>query len=319
MALGMTQVRSFVLSLFHASHLIWGGAIYLLTGKTPARAYQALIYFFCKTQGKSNVVLTQLISYFRPWTPPQQDISSNIGRLSSAQLNQITQQLDSEGYCILDFTLNEKWIEELYQFSLQAPCVIRGQSNEVYFEPGSPKGIRYDYSPKTLVQSDAVLRLARDPILNAIAGSYLRAQPILDTVEMWWNTDYSTSPDVEAAQFFHFDMDRIKWLKFFFYLTDVDANSGPHSFVSQTQREGGIPRELLSLGYTRLTDEQVLQYFSRERLIEFVGKKGTIIAEDTRGLHKGKHVKKGQRLVFQVQFTNSNFGANTLRLRDLHV
>ena len=33
-----------------------------------------------------------------------------------------------------------------------------------------------------------------------------------------------------------------------------------------------------------------------------------MIVEDTRGLHKGKHVENGDRLVFQLQYTSSLFG-----------
>ena len=32
------------------------------------------------------------------------------------------------------------------------------------------------------------------------------------------------------------------------------------------------------------------------------------MVEDTRGLHKGKHVSRGDRLVLQLQFSNSLFG-----------
>ncbi len=44
-------------------------------------------------------------------------------------------------------------------------------------------------------------------------------------------------------------------------------------------------------------------------VIEFAAPRGTIIAEDTRGFHKGKHVERGDRLVLQIQFSNSLFGA----------
>ena len=46
----------------------------------------------------------------------------------------------------------------------------------------------------------------------------------------------SKKADSEAAQMFHFDLDRIKWLKFFIYLTDVKINSGPHVYVSGTHK-----------------------------------------------------------------------------------
>jgi hypothetical protein len=58
----------------------------------------------------------------------------------------------------------------------------------------------------------------------------------------------------------------------------------------------------------RLTDEEVASAFDDNKIIEFSAPRGTIIAEDTRGLHKGKHVQKGDRLIFQIQFSNSLFG-----------
>ncbi|MEI6399325.1 MAG: phytanoyl-CoA dioxygenase, partial [Pseudomonadota bacterium] len=116
------------------------------------------------------------------------------------------------------------------------------------------------------------------------------------------------TPDKTAAQYFHFDMDRIKWLKFFIYITDVGPDNGPHSFIAKSHRSGGIPGELLQGFYKRLTDEEVFTHYGPKSRIEFTGVKGTIIAEDTRGLHKGKHVQSGDRLVFQLQYSNSLFG-----------
>jgi hypothetical protein len=125
---------------------------------------------------------------------------------------------------------------------------------------------------------------------------------------MWWNTDFQKEPDSEAAQFFHFDMDRIKWLKFFFYVTDVDDNCGPHSFVEGSHKDGGIPFSMTSKGYSRLSDEEVINHYGKEKIKVFAAPKGTIIAEDTRGLHKGTNVIEGHRLIFQIQFSNSLFG-----------
>ncbi len=127
---------------------------------------------------------------------------------------------------------------------------------------------------------------------------------------MWWHTSYSKVPDKDAAQFWHFDMDRIKWLKFFIYLTDVETTNGPHSFVEGSHRSGGIPTALLKKGYARLEDSEINANYSPDRVIEFAAPRGTVIAEDTRGLHKGKHVEHGDRLVLQLQFSNSLFGGN---------
>jgi hypothetical protein len=52
-------------------------------------------------------------------------------------------------------------------------------------------------------------------------------------------------------------------------------------------------------------------HFDRAHFVEFCAPRGTILAEDTRGFHKGKNVEMGDRLMFQVQFSNSLFGATS--------
>jgi hypothetical protein len=91
-------------------------------------------------------------------------------------------------------------------------------------------------------------------------------------------------------------------------LTDVGPENGPHKFIAGSHRTGGIPGELLKKGYARLTDEEVAPHYRPADFIEFTAPRGTIIAEDTRGLHKGQHVNSGHRLMLQIQFSNSLFG-----------
>ncbi len=59
----------------------------------------------------------------------------------------------------------------------------------------------------------------------------------------------------------------------------------------------------------RILDEE-MRGFQQEDFKEIVGKRGTIIAVDTRGLHKGKPLVTGDRLILQYEFTNSLFGAS---------
>jgi ectoine hydroxylase-related dioxygenase (phytanoyl-CoA dioxygenase family) len=158
-----------------------------------------------------------------------------------------------------------------------------------------------------LIDDPLIQRLMADRSIIAVAQNYLQSRPIMDIVALWWNVA-SAQPDKVAAQYWHFDMDRIKWLKFFVYLTDVGPDNGPHSFVEGSHCTGGITPSLLEKGYARLTDEEVSRQYPVDKVVEFTAPRGTIIAEDTRGLHKGKHVLKGDRLMFQLQFSNSLFG-----------
>jgi hypothetical protein len=101
-------------------------------------------------------------------------------------------------------------------------------------------------------------------------------------------------------------MDRIKFLKFFFYLTDVDTTNGPHCFIRHSHQRK--PQPLLRDG--RIGDEEMQQYYPPEDIVEITGPAGSISAVDTRGFHKGKPLQKGHRLVLQLEYTTSLFGAN---------
>ena len=105
-------------------------------------------------------------------------------------------------------------------------------------------------------------------------------------------------------------MDRFKWLKVFIYITDVGPDNGPHSYVRGSHRTGAIPSDILRRGYVRLTDEEVSTVYPKDDILVFDAPRGTIIIEDTRGLHKGVHVREGARLILQLQFSNTLFGAN---------
>jgi ectoine hydroxylase-related dioxygenase (phytanoyl-CoA dioxygenase family) len=184
-----------------------------------------------------------------------------------------------------------------------------GYQDGIYFDRTNPKTVRFDYHPNDLIADSTIQKLVSDPTVLKIAQDYLGTLPVLDFVVMWWHTK-SKNPDKEAAQYFHFDMDRLRWVKFFFYITDVGPENGPHIFVPKSHSDNGLPFALRKNGYKRLDDNQVEIHFKQDSWQEFVGPKGSMIVEDTRGLHKGKHVQNGDRLVFQIQFTTSLFGTD---------
>jgi ectoine hydroxylase-related dioxygenase (phytanoyl-CoA dioxygenase family) len=296
--------------------LIVGGAVHAVTGRTPPSSYQSLIRLFCQTGGASTEYLNKFIALRQPpYAIPEP--TGLLGRLGAAELSSIQANLDDRGYHVFKERLPDDLCDRLVAFAKTTRCKVRAPSQpglaskEVAvdrYEPTALIGTRYDFLAQDLIDQADVQRVMGDATFLAVAQAYLRSKPILDVVAMWWQAAFSDRPDAEAAQYFHFDMDRIKWLKFFIYLTDVEPENGPHCFVAGSHRTGGIPKALLEKGYARLTDEEVAAEYSKDKFIEFSAPRGTIIAEDTRGLHKGKHVERGDRLLLQLQFSNSLFG-----------
>ena len=310
------KVSSLFPRLWSTISLILGAVQYLLHGRTPPAAYQSLITLFCKTGGSSNDSLSLLVSLVHPPYRLRRT-DGLLGDLDKPALDTITQQLDQAGYYVFAQRLPDDLSARLLHFALTHRCTVRPMDDVGtrvsaklvdHYNREHLEGVRYDISAQDVIDNPDVQRVMADRSIMAAAQRYLRCKPILDVMSMWWHTAYSRIPDKEAAQFWHFDMDRIKWIKFFIYLTDVGPDNGPHSFIAGSHRTGGIPSVLRLKGYSRLTDQEVEACFSRDRFLEFSAPRGTIIAEDTRGLHKGKLVSSGDRLILQLQFSNCLFG-----------
>lgn len=301
-------------SILYTGGLLTGALIYIASKKTPVFAYQSMIHMFCITKGRSNDWLSAAIGLIK--TPYDfGKAEGTLGSMTGQARERVVTNLRNQGYHVFDERLSEEMCDRLLEFAVSHPCKMRpmdGENSEkakrVVYPRGRPETVRYDFTPQDLLGNKDVQNLLADVSFSAVAQDYLGARPVIDVLGMWWHTDYSDKPDMDAAQYYHFDMDRPKWLKFFIYLTDVTTESGPHTFVAGSHKTNGIPPTMLSKGYARLTDEEVENHYGRQNIVEFVAPRGTIIAEDTRGLHKGKHVKQGDRLILQIQFSNSLFG-----------
>lgn len=150
---------------------------------------------------------------------------------------------------------------------------------------------------------EAVVAVQKDPLLLAIAQRYLGAQAQICTTRTWWTfpTKAASDADLSKASFkFHFDLDDWRMLKFFFYLTDVDSNSGPHVYVQGSHNSRRIRHQLtLVVGHP---SEDVLSFYGNDQAITLTGDAGTGFVEDPFGFHMGTLAKRSPRLMMEIGF-----------------
>ena len=285
-----------------------GYLLFKMNGTTWWKAYVAFRRLFVITKGGSNDDMSEKLS--REY-PPQKlgTMSGVLGDIDETKVKAIVEQIDRDGYYIFDINLPQEKISKLLDLSLSLeaqliPAAIDGTKVTRYNSTAvlSP---RYQFREQEILSNRLVQEISFDRSLFAVAQGYLRCLPIQDLTAMWWSAAFTKKASSEAAQLYHFDMDRFKFIKFFFYLTDVDTSNGPHCYIKGSHKQ--MPDKVWKDG--RLTDEEVQANFPKEDIKEIVGKKGSIIAVDTRGLHKGKVLDKGERLILQIEYTNSLFGA----------
>lgn len=222
--------------------------------------------------------------------------------------------LRRDGYAILDVDLPPEIVTSLSSDFQQAPCTLTSDKKtslspdqRVQVDMHNPLAEKYAVDTNALVQNPLVRDLLLDRGLLQIAQEYVGSAPIVDIITAWYSFP-TDSPSHEAAQLFHFDLDRVRWLKAFFLLTDQTAETGAHLYIPGTQRDRGIDGRLLERGYARLEDDEVAQFYPRSTWKTMEGRKGTILLEDTRGLHKGIALQRDHRLMLQFEYAQSLFG-----------
>jgi hypothetical protein len=288
--------------------IFWiGYQFYKITKITLSYPYYSFRKLFVFTKGKINDNITESIKRRGKYKFPSQ--SGVLGNLSKPDIDKIVAAINKDGYYIFENKLNDGLISSLQHYALKfegelIPPAADGRKKAKYDRKNlvSP---RYQFDETTLLENKLIQGLTTDISILAIAQEYLGVKPIQDLTAMWWSTTFSKEASSEAAQLYHFDMDRFKFIKFFFYLTDVTLETGPHCYIRGTHKH--LPEKLWRDG--RILDHEIEAVIKKENWVEITGSKGSIIAVDTRGLHKGKPLLKGERLILQFEFANSLFGA----------
>lgn len=286
----------------------WRGYVpFLLARRNNWGAFYALRRLFCATGGRFNDALARANQAFsRPY--PVDTADSLIPGLTAGRLAEVVQALDRDGVYVFPDRVPDDICDGLIDLANRVPCSVMGADGKCLpdrrrIDRTAPQGIKYDAPMEDIVRDPATQRIVADPGLLAVAQGYFRAKAVQDMAAMWWSLPAGTASSA-AAQLYHFDMDRIKFLKFFLYLNDVGSENGPHCFVRGTHRH--LPKPLRQ--DKRHTDEEVFRHVPRDREVMITGRKGTLVAEDTRGLHKGMPLTAGHRLIFQVEFALNLFG-----------
>jgi hypothetical protein len=283
--------------------------LYRQTGTTPDYGYNSARYLYFATNKKSHKAFAALENFvYRNNRVIIEKTEGVLGNMDSDGVQKVMHNLYEDGFHRFDTLLSEEACQDIMNFALTTPCKPRVASfaNEIVYDRNNFVANIYDFSPQSLLENASIQRIITDESILSVARQFLGPAVRLQNVSMWWsNSKFANVSKDTAAQMYHVDMDTIKWLNFFFYLVDVDSTNGPHVYIRRSHRQA--PRSVYR-DY-RISDEEIAQTFRPEDIIELTGKKGTILAVDTLGLHKGKALEQGERLMLTVRFAVNNFGA----------
>ncbi len=200
--------------------------------------------------------------------------------------------------------------EELADFATNTPC-FGNFDRKLEFKAGEHgeaekrfgRTILSGHHFERVMQCEAAREVQQDPLLLAIARHYLGGEAQLITTRTWWSfpTKTASDADLSRASFkYHFDLDDWRMLKFFFYLTDVEEDAGPHVFVRTSHR-----KRMLKHQYTLVVGhpaDEIVRYYGEENVETVTGRAGFGFVEDPFGFHMGTLARKHPRLMMEVGF-----------------
>lgn len=265
---------------------------------------------------------------------------SMLPRLSAVQQDQLL-HLREHGYVILERhvdplplkTLQTELQLALERMEFELPCLAQTRINPVkhrdliddYLFAGTAelaaRGLTFshdevasydqvvrDFNPSTLTlsilkESAAFRGLWLDPAILYIVAGYLGFVPKM--VEAYVRRNFP-SPYRTMNHFWHRDLNHKHYmLKAFIFLSDCTLDTGPHEFVR------GSHRNFTRLNGKRYYDDaevdRALADEPEARIISEVPA-GTVILEDTRGLHRADMPKIGYRDLGYATFMPWNDG-----------
>ncbi|MBD2516040.1 hypothetical protein H6G93_13670 [Nostoc sp. FACHB-973] len=219
----------------------------------------------------------------------------------------VVKNLKQNGF-YLGINLPEEIVKEIVNFADYHACYGDYKPHLGFFYPQKELAEKH-YSQtfklagyfNTALHCPVIKKLQNDPKLLAIAAQYLECKPVHLSNQLWWSFAGETTKfeKMKTFQMFHYDLDDYRFLKFFFYLTDVDVSGGPHVCVKGSHKHKKFSYLLLPKCES---DEEIINYYQPNSLVTIYGKAGFGFAEDTFCFHKGSTPINKDRLMLQVEF-----------------
>lgn len=275
--------------------------------KNSELSYQYLIRLSCLSNGISNRFIHKMTRLKKI------NLKTNLD--FKKKFNEINKKIKQRGFFLKKNFITPSKEKKIVNYLIKK-CTGKFESDfykSKYFTKvniNKPLATTFRYKTEDLLNNNEIQKIIINENILKICQNYFNASPIIDIVSSWWSFP-SSEPDNYSAQYWHFDMDRPKWLKVFIFLTDCNHGNGPHYFIEGSHKT--IPFAIRMKGYTRILDSEIKNNYSTNKIIKMLANKRSLLIEDTSGLHKGEKVEKKNRLIIQIQYSSALFGSKEIK------
>lgn len=204
--------------------------------------------------------------------------------------------LREDGYAPLEALLSATQVADIHTFLRGKRLRDHRDRSCLFALEGTPECVRLaDYHLRDIVDCPHIVELANNPLVLRLAARYIGCKPTISALVLRWS--FPRSGAGVGLQAFHRDVDDWRFVKLFVYLTDVDAESGPHVYV----RGSHLTKSTIRL--RPYSEDDIQRAYGSKRVIAVTGSSGFGFIADTYGIHKGAVPTKHPRLLLQIQYS----------------
>ena len=277
------------------------------TSHTSSKSSYGLMRFlYGKTQGKSQEWLSRLPLILFPTTKDKP--CRHVVELREVGYSRIDFSNDPRALKIISELQDDLRNYSVYEVrpSNDAPSQGIYESFDACVDSLNRLAPRINHYRHDVCSCASAWKLLEYSDVASIAEQYLSCKPLLTSLDCWYVAPIS--PKVKsnlfysaAAQTFHYDMDWIKFVKFFFNLSSATQQNGAFEFIPGTHRH----KQSTHYCDGRFEDLDP----AKNSIVKALGRPGTCFVADTSGLHRDGRAQNGFRQVLQIEFAVSSFGA----------
>ncbi|WP_275330782.1 hypothetical protein [Nodosilinea sp. PGN35] len=249
-------------------------------------------------------------SYQPPAVIEETVIHAVEGACPVASPSQVAKLMQSDGYYV-GFSLRPSIVQELITFAETTPCYANRDPALPFYVGNRAKMEQTLGMPVLLAgyldaheDCEAYQKIRHDPYLLAVASQYLNHPAVYLRGEVAWGfpAPNTLADKIKTARVYHCDINDFKTVKFFFYLTEVGAEDGPHVYMKGTHRNRRFGHQRIGQGCAAIADETLVEIYGRDRVQVVTGEAGLGFVGDPYCLHKGTVPLNNSRLLLQLEF-----------------
>jgi hypothetical protein len=265
-----------------------------------------------------------LVNYFHHLTT-QSDVTYDVPQhqaslFQDVDVEHVVECLRTDGVC-LGLNLPQEIVEQIVQFSKDVHCYGKAKPGLGFYYHEKDRishKLNINLSNADYYNTSncrAIQMIVEDPVLLKIARAYLGGPPVHQGTKLRWSfaTKLSDFEKYKLSQTFHYDLDDYCAMKFFFYLTDVGVDDGPHICISGSHKSKKFLHKLLRGIYN---EDNMVKFYSKDRVKFIYGGSGYGFVEDIFIMHKGLTPIKNDRLILIIEYALRDYGMKHDRIKE---